>query len=324
MLKISVVIPVRNEAESIAALLDALLNQSLPAAEILITDGGSTDNTRKIVEEYSQLHPEVRLFCEELALPGRGRNVGASNASSEWLAFIDAGVVPMRHWLERMAELVEANTDIDVVFGSWEPVTNSLFKECAAIAYAYVPDPDNFEEIKKARAIFSSLMRRSVWERVGGFREDLRSAEDNLFINKICEGSFHIDYAAEALVLWSMQPTLWRTFKRFVVYSKSNLKAGLGKQWQATVGMRYLALFLSVAVAAVFTRWWAVIGVVLFAVMLGGRGVAALWRNRKKFRAGTSRNVVRFLVLIPLLLTIDIATLAGTIDWLIGNRTAKE
>src|SRR6185312_15686556 len=314
MIKISVVIPVRNEADSIAALLDALLSQSLPPAEILITDGGSTDRTREIVEEYSKTHPSIRLFCEKFALPGRGRNLAAMNASCDWLAFIDAGVVPMRHWLERMAECVKAGPGIDVVFGSWEPVTNSFFKECAAIAYAYVPDPENIEEIKKARAIFSSLMRRAVWERVGGFREDLRSAEDNLFINKISEAGFNIDYAAEALVLWTMQPTWWRTFKRFVSYSKSNLKAGLGKQWQASIGLRYLALVLIVVVASVFTRRWAVIGILLVSLMLAVRALAALWRNRKRFRASGFRNLARFLVLLPLLLTIDMATLTGTID----------
>jgi len=320
MLDISVVIPVRNEEDSIAALLDGLLSQSLPPTEILITDGGSTDNTRKIVSEYSERDARVRLFSETMALPGRGRNVGASNAASGWLAFIDAGVIPMRHWLERMAECVEADDSIDVVFGSWEPVTNSLLKECAAIAYAYVPNPDKPEEIKNARAVFSSLMRRKVWESVGGFREDLRSAEDNLFINKIDEGGFNTAYAPEALVLWSMQPTLWRTFKRFVTYSRNNLRAGLGKQWQLAIVLRYLILFLIVGGAAFFTRWWAVIGWGLFGVMLAGRAVVALWRNRKRFRASSARTLARFLVLLPLLFTIDLATLAGTLDWLLRDK----
>jgi len=71
-MRISVVIPVRNEAESIRALLDGLLNQSLQPDEILITDGGSSDATPRIVEEYARLNPNIHLFCEESALPGRG------------------------------------------------------------------------------------------------------------------------------------------------------------------------------------------------------------------------------------------------------------
>ena len=139
-MKISVIIPVRNEAGSIRGLLDGLLNQSLTPEEILITDGGSTDNTPAIVREYAQRHSNVHLFCEASALPGRGRNIAAANAAHEWLAFIDGGVEPARDWLAQLAECAARDAHTDVVYGAWEPVTDTLFKECAAIAYAFVPD----------------------------------------------------------------------------------------------------------------------------------------------------------------------------------------
>ncbi|HEV7398420.1 MAG TPA: glycosyltransferase, partial [Pyrinomonadaceae bacterium] len=137
---ISVIIPVRDEADNIGALLDALLGQSLAPAEVIITDGGSTDDTVNVVEGFARTHPAVKLFRESEALPGRGRNVGARNASHEWLAFIDAGVVPAHDWLAQLARRHEEDPAVDVVYGSWEPVTDTLFKECAAIAYAYVPN----------------------------------------------------------------------------------------------------------------------------------------------------------------------------------------
>jgi len=102
-MKISVVIPVRNEAGSIRLLLDSLLSQSRQPDEILITDGGSSDATPLILEEYAQRNPKVRLFRETNALPGRGRNIGAASASHEWLAFIDAGVSPAPDWLAELA-----------------------------------------------------------------------------------------------------------------------------------------------------------------------------------------------------------------------------
>src|SRR6266550_3700581 len=151
-MRISVVIPVRNEAESIRALLDGLLRQSRQPDEILITDGGSSDATPRIVEEYARLNPKVRLFCEINALPGRGRNIAAANASHEWLAFIDAGVVPANDWLEHLAGCASCNPDTDVVYGTREPIIDTFFKECAAIAYAYVPNRDSYEEVKRARA----------------------------------------------------------------------------------------------------------------------------------------------------------------------------
>src|SRR3989442_1429241 len=100
-MKISVAIPVRNEAESIRPLLDGLLTQSRQPDEILVTDGGSSDGTLRILEEYAQMNPNLRVFRESNALPGRGRNIAAANASHEWLAFIDAGINPAPDWLSQ-------------------------------------------------------------------------------------------------------------------------------------------------------------------------------------------------------------------------------
>src|SRR5437773_2304124 len=97
-MKISVIIPVRNEEDSIGPLLDALLNQSLPPTEIVITDGGSTDSTAMIIQRYVDQGAPVRLIRTTRALPGRGRNLAVSHSSSEWLAFMDAGVHPDKKW----------------------------------------------------------------------------------------------------------------------------------------------------------------------------------------------------------------------------------
>ena len=319
-MKISVVIPVRNEAESIQGLLDALLDQSLPPDEILITDGGSSDATPTIIQEYAQRNSSVRLFREVMAFPGRGRNVAAAHASHEWLAFIDAGVVPTRDWLAQLSECANRDSNTDVVFGAWEPVTDTFFKECAAIAYAYVPNRENYEEVKRGRAIFSSLMRRSVWESVGGFPEHLRSAEDHVFISKIEEQGFSISYAPAALVRWTMEPTFGLTFKRFVTYSRNNLSAGLWREWQAAILIRYAVVLLSALVVAVFTGWWPIVTLALLLLLLTARSFVALWRNRERFPAGLGRSLRRLLLLIPLLLVLDAATMLGTVNWIVRDK----
>jgi glycosyltransferase involved in cell wall biosynthesis len=319
-MKISVVIPVRNEAESVHTLLDALLDQSLPPDEILITDGGSSDATPAIVQEYAQRHGSIRLFREAMAFPGRGRNVAAANASYEWLAFIDAGVVPAHDWLAQLAHRAGEDTSADVVFGTWEPVTDTFFQECAAIAYANVPNRENYEEVKRGRAIFSSLMRRSVWQSVGGFPEHLRSAEDHLFINKIEAQGFSITYAPAAVVRWTMQPTFGLTFKRFVTYSRNNLSAGLWKEWQAAILIRYTVVLLGAFVVAVLTGWWPIVTLALLLLLLTARSFVALWRNRERFPAGIGRSIRRLLLLIPLLLVLDAAAILGTVDWIVRDK----
>jgi glycosyltransferase involved in cell wall biosynthesis len=316
-MRISIVVPVLNEEHSIRALLDGLLRQTRPADEIVITDGGSTDATPCIVEEYKRRTATLQLICVANALPGRGRNVGAANASHEWLAFIDAGVVPANDWLARIADRAESDPCVDVVYGAWQPVIDCFFKECAAIAYAYVPNKGVDEH---SRAILSSLMRRSVWQAVGGFSEDLRSAEDLLFMNKIDDGAFKIAYAPEAVVSWDMPPSLGRTFKRFVTYSRNNLKAGLGAHWQAAILLRHLFFLVVAVLFYLVTSWWPLVVIPSLLSMFVARSIAALWRNQERFPASLHRNLLRILVLTPLLITLDAATIAGTIDWLLRDK----
>lgn len=316
-MKISVVVPVLNEEQSIRALLDGLLCQTRLPEEIVIVDGGSTDATPRIVEEYTAKTHSVRLIREFDALPGRGRNVGAAHATHEWLAFIDAGVRPATDWLAGIAERAESNPTVDVVYGAWQPVTDSFFKECAAIAYAYVPENGVDEQ---SRAILSSLMRRSVWQEVGGFSEQLRSAEDLLFMSKIDECGFKTAYAPDAVVSWSLPSSLRRTFRRFFIYSRNNLKAGLGRQWQVSIILRYVVLLAVAVVVSITTPRWPVVVVAILLLMFVARSIALLWRNRVRFPASLIHNVGRVLTLIPILITLDAATIAGAINWLLRDK----
>ena len=182
--EISVVVPVLNEADSIRLLIEGLLNQTLPPQEIVITDAGSTDGTADVVEEFIRKGAPVKLIRESFALPGRARNVAAANAKSEWIAFTDAGIRPEPSWLEALFRKAETDHNVDVVYGTYEPEIRTFFEECAAIAY--VPPPNRVDGgMARPYSIVSALMRREVWESVGGFPEDLRSAEDMLFIRRV-------------------------------------------------------------------------------------------------------------------------------------------
>ena len=61
---ISVVVPIRNEADFIGETLRSLATQDYPVDrfEVLVVDGRSTDNTRKVVEEISRRYSNVRLL----------------------------------------------------------------------------------------------------------------------------------------------------------------------------------------------------------------------------------------------------------------------
>jgi glycosyltransferase involved in cell wall biosynthesis len=313
-MKISVIIPVLNEESSIRVLLDSLLEQTLTPAEIVITDGGSSDGTLRMISEYVELGTPIRLIREPAALPGRGRNLAAAEAANEWLAFIDAGVRPESNWLELLAKQIQSASDIEVVYGSFEPVVDTLFKRCCVMAY--VAPPVEIEgQLVRTRSVASVLMKHSVWESVGGFPEDLRSAEDLLFMNKIEQAGFRISNAPDALVHWQVQATPWLTFKRFVSYARNNMRAGLWRQWQAAIFTRYGLLLLLTLPILWFGFRWLLATFLLWLLMLVARAVVAIWRNRYCYPGSLPENVARMLVLVPLIGMLDAATFTGTLQW---------
>jgi glycosyltransferase involved in cell wall biosynthesis len=318
-MKISVIIPVLNEEASIRALLESLLNQTLKPAEIVITDGGSTDATPEIISEYLQRDVPVRLIREREALPGRGRNLAAAQAANEWLAFIDAGITPEPDWLERLAQGAKTDSDVDVVYGTYEPVTDSLFKLCAAIAY--VAPPYEIEgRLVRPCSVVSALMKRSVWEQVGGFPEHLRSAEDLLFMRKLEGANFKIVRAPDALVHWQVQASAWSTFKRFIRYARNNMRAGLWSEWQAPLFKRYALLLVTLLPAIIFGGKWLLVTLLLWILLLGARAVVAVKRNQVRYPGSILENALRLIVLTPLAAMLDAATIIGTLQWVVKDR----
>jgi glycosyltransferase involved in cell wall biosynthesis len=318
-MKISVIIPVRNEENSIRILLDSLLNQTLKPAEIVITDGGSTDATPAIVSEYVKRGAPIHLLSEGPVLPGRGRNLAAAQAANDWLAFIDAGISPEPDWLASLAKRAQLQNDVDVVYGSFEPVTDTLFKQCSVIAY--VAPPVEIEgKLIRTRSVASVLMKRSVWQTVGGFPENLRSAEDLLFMNRIEKANFRIANAPDALVHWQVEATPWPTFKRFVTYSRHNMRAGLWREWQAAILKRYGLLLISALPVFRFGSKWLLVTLLLWVVMLFARAGVAIRRNRICYTAGAFANIVRLLLLAPLIAMLDIATIIGTLQWALKDK----
>jgi glycosyltransferase involved in cell wall biosynthesis len=325
--KISVVIPVRNEAETVGALLDALLAQSLRPNEIVITDGGSVDQTRAIIQGFIDRGAPVKLCTDRNSLPGRSRNIGVANASYEWIAFIDAGVTPVVTWLQSLADKVMNGSDAEVVYGAYEPVTHSLFEESAAIAYLTAPHQTE-EGPVRPYSIASALMPKQAWEKVGGFPEDLRSAEDLLFMQKIEAAGFQIARAPQALVHWKLQPSLWKTFRRFTVYARNNIRAGLWRNWQAALLRNYLILIITGLPAIIFGFKWLIVPVGLWLGLLAARATRSLWQNRHHYPAGLMRNLLRFGVIVPILVVLDCATFVGTLIWIVrdlpsGNPRAR-
>jgi glycosyltransferase involved in cell wall biosynthesis len=316
--EISVVIPALNEEDSIRRLLEDVLNQTLKPAEVVITDGGSTDKTKEIIEEFIAAGAPVRLIRVTKSMPGRARNLAAQEVRTPWIAFTDAGITLAPDWLEALTTRAR-ETAADVVYGTYDPIVESFFTECAAIAYVS-PPRETDGELVRPRSIVSALMRRQAWENVGGFPEHLRSAEDLLFMNNVERAGFITARTAKARAYWHIQPNFWRTFKRFVEYSRNNIRAGLFAEWQQTIFLYYALIAATTFSVILLGLRGLIIPPVAWLLLLIARAAKTLYQNRKAYPAGLGRNLARLVLLVPIIATLDAAAFIGSINWLLRDK----
>ncbi|MFL6334935.1 MAG: glycosyltransferase [Pyrinomonadaceae bacterium] len=306
-LQISLVIPVFNEEESLARLVSSVRAQTRQPDEVILVDGGSTDRTVELARELAAGDESFRIVEAGRASPGRGRNVGAGAARYPWLAFTDAGIGLDPEWLERLAEKVLEEPGTEVVYGNFDPVTRTFFERCAAIAYVAPKTAHGAEAaLTRGRFIASSLMRREVWRRAGGF-PDMRAAEDLIFMERVEAEGARTRWAPRANVRWQLQPNLARTYRRFSLYSKHNVWAGRQRFWHYGIARQYALALPFVLLAFVHSAWWLVVP----ALGLAARAAKSVWRHREGRGLGWALNPLQFACVVLVLLTIDLATFAG-------------
>lgn len=102
--KVSVIIPVYNAEKDLKIAVESILNQSIGFnnIELILVDDSSTDNSKKIIEEYQSKFSNVKgIFCEKNSgFPGKPRNIGIKHASSDYIIFLDSDDIYVENAIE--------------------------------------------------------------------------------------------------------------------------------------------------------------------------------------------------------------------------------
>ncbi|RUT09680.1 glycosyl transferase [Dulcicalothrix desertica PCC 7102] len=241
-MNLSVIVPCFNAADTIAFQLEALAKQqcSLPW-EIIVVDNGSTDDTVAIIKQYQHRLPHLR-FVETSAIQcaAHARNVGASVAYSEALAFCDADDEVAACWV---AAMIEALSKYDFVAGynDYWKLNQPWVIECCK--YREGNGVNKHPYLPYAGA--SNLgVKRSVHEMVSGFDEKMLVLEDVDYCWRIQEAGKTLNSATNALVHFRFRNTigdLYHRYRKLAVYdvllNKQHQKVGMPKliKWQSFV-----------------------------------------------------------------------------------------
>jgi len=258
VMKVTVIATVLNEDKNIRRLLDSLAAQTRPPDEVVIADGGSTDDTVAILEAYAA---QGRLPLRVVSRPGanisQGRNAAVAAATGEVIASTDAGVRLSPDWLAALLEPFErpAADRVAVVSGFFLPDPQTDFE--TALGATTLPV---LEEVVPGRFLPSSrsvAYRKAAAQTVGGYPEWLDYCEDLVFDFKLRERYGPFPFAPRAVAYFRPRPNLRAFIKQYYRYARGDGKAGL---WFRRHLIRYLtylvAMPLLIALALLHSPWW--------------------------------------------------------------------
>lgn len=107
---VSIIMPCYNASKYIGASIESVVAQTYPNWELLVTDDCSSDNSREVVERYSQQDPRVKLLCmEKNSGAGSARNNSIKAARGRYIAFLDSDDMWKPEKLEHQLKFMQDN-----------------------------------------------------------------------------------------------------------------------------------------------------------------------------------------------------------------------
>jgi hypothetical protein len=123
---VSVVIPTYNRIDLLTKTVDTVVNQSMPAKEIIIVDDGSSDGT---TEKMSAYHEKIKVIRIENSGEMIARNKGVSVVTGKYIAFCDSDDLWEKNHLENMMYLWKINPSINAAFANFRIVRDEIWSD---------------------------------------------------------------------------------------------------------------------------------------------------------------------------------------------------
>jgi glycosyltransferase involved in cell wall biosynthesis len=179
---LSVIIPTYQRATLLHEALGSALDQTLPPAEVIVVDDGSTDDTAAVVSRLAD-RPGIQTRVRYLPLTHRGQelatNEGVSGASAPWIALLDSDDIWLPRRVERQFAALERTPEAGFAFCGLEAFDESGRRAGSRLALPRASDGRVLGDILEGTRLSSSslMVRRQVFVELGGLL-DLPIAAD--------------------------------------------------------------------------------------------------------------------------------------------------
>jgi succinoglycan biosynthesis protein ExoA len=251
-MKISLVIPCRNEKPHIREFLDSLLAQDLEPGwdvEILVADGMSNDGTRDVLREYAQTAPHVRMIDNPGRIVSTGLNAAIGEATGDVIVRLDAHTTYARDYVRECVTVLR-QSGADNVGGPWVAEGRGRIGKAIAAAFrspfcsggAKAHDPHYEGEVD---TVYLGCWARTVFDRAGLFDPDLVRNQDDEFNFRLRRMGGRVWQSPRIKSSYTPRASLTALFRQYMQYGF--WKVAVIRKHRALASWRHVvpALFVS-------------------------------------------------------------------------------
>ncbi|MCD6402749.1 MAG: glycosyltransferase [Candidatus Aenigmarchaeota archaeon] len=196
---ISVIVPTLNEEKYIGKCLESIKKQTLKDFEIIVVDGESTDRTVEIAKRF-----ETKIMFSK-GNAASARNEGAQNSEGSILLFVDADVILKDTNIFKKIKRILEDEKIGAVVCSPDPylqnensfVTETFYKLFFSFGNFFSQISLKTKRLCVLMPGFCLFVKKSLFQKVGGFEEDLSFYEDADLVLKLQKNSDVVFLAGE-------------------------------------------------------------------------------------------------------------------------------
>lgn len=259
---VSVIIPARDDAESLPGAVASALEQQVPGSlEVLVAVGPSGDRTQAVADSLAESSDAVKVVANPKGLTSAGLNAAIAASSGEIVVRLDAHAVLPPGYITRAIEILRDTGAVNVG-GRQVPVAEEGFARAVAHAMRSPVGSGGATYRSGARpaaadTVYLGVFRRSALEQVGGFDETLVRNQDYELNHRLRRAGgvvyFHPDLAVEYRPRATVG-ALWRQYFQYGAWKRRVLR-----RFPGSVRLRQLiapALVLALVVGAVLALTW--------------------------------------------------------------------
>lgn len=168
---VSVIIPVYNMQEYIAETLDSVLASDYPNFEIVVVDDGSADKSAAQCQVYADKYEKIHFYSQSNSGASAARNHAIRKSLGEYILPLDGDDKISSRYITEAVKILSIRPNVKVVASNAE-----FFGDRTGLWE--LPEFDLKLLARKNLMNCSSMYRKSDWERVGGYCEEIKGRED--------------------------------------------------------------------------------------------------------------------------------------------------